>query len=213
MAALDYFKREIKVGDLLVPLNSSSFWSYGGKPMVCTRIGSNDKVQVNGSSYGNAEYFLVVNEQAAHAGMDCEALRDVHREVFNYNPVEDKKPSPRFVLMRIWEYSTYSNGKVVSQDNEPEFFVISYQGDNKEMYNRVKEVTSITSKQEYCNRYSYTENSSGSRKGFSGYSAVSMSRKALLSIDPELDLMIDQKIDKFSAPQLWERLCKIDAER
>jgi len=205
MAALDYFKREIQVGDLVVPLNSSTFWSHGGKPLVCTRIGSDDKVQINGSSYGNAGYFLVVNEQCAHAGMDCEAIRDMMREHFNFTPVEDKKPSRRFLLVAISDFARNINGSY-TKDREPEFFVVSFQGNRDEMIKRYHEVTATNTKHQYHNygTYKVGRSSNGFVRGFND-----LSRKALLAVDPELDLMIDQKIDKHTAPELYERLCKI----
>ena len=58
----DCFGQEIKVGSFVIPTNRSSIYFYDPNNIpVVTRIGSTEKVQVNGGAYYNADYLLVVD--------------------------------------------------------------------------------------------------------------------------------------------------------
>lgn len=106
-AQKDYFGREIKVGDVVVFTNNSSLYIWRGeKAAVVTRLGSDDKIQINGSSYGKADYTLVVTEQFKHQfGEEAyNALVEDQREHLNEKPVEKKLPSPKYWLRKEQDY-------------------------------------------------------------------------------------------------------------
>jgi hypothetical protein len=107
-AQKDYFGREIKVGDVVIFTNNSSLYIWRGeKAAVVTRLGSDDKIQINGSSYGKADYTLVVTEQFKHQfGEEAyNALVEDQREHLNEKPVEKKLPSPKYWLRKEQDYS------------------------------------------------------------------------------------------------------------
>jgi hypothetical protein len=106
-AQKDYFGREIKVGDVVIFTNNSSLYIWRGeKAAVVTRLGSDDKIQINGYSYGKADYTLVVSEQFKHQfGEEAyNALIEAQREHLNEKPVEKKAPSPKYWLRKEQDY-------------------------------------------------------------------------------------------------------------
>ena len=108
---LDMLGQEIKVGDLVLGGSKSSITSYSGTPHVCTRIGSKEKIQVNGSSYGNADYMVVCTQQMVHfKGQEyVDNLKAEYAERINVEPVKEKDKPVRYLVIRM--QNSYSKQK------------------------------------------------------------------------------------------------------
>ena len=116
---VDILGREVKVGDIVVSTNNSSAWQ---QIHVVTRLGSTDRVQVNGSGYVMAEYMMICTEQYVIAkGQEAaDKLIAEYKEYFEEKPVEKKLPSPKFHVLRFRHYTD----KTV----KPRYFVVKLQG-------------------------------------------------------------------------------------
>lgn len=134
---VDILGREIKVRDIVVATNNSSVYP---QIHVVTRLGSENRVQLNGSSYAMAEYLMVCTEQYVIQKGQKEADTFVNKcaEFFDDEQVVKKLPPPRFVVSRICHYTTYKDGKSI-RDPRPRFFVIQVQGTNQDCFKQLNE--------------------------------------------------------------------------
>ena len=127
MAIVDILGREVKVGDIVVSTNNSSSYK---QIHVVTRLGSADRIQVNGNSYLKAEYTMICTEQYSIAkGQEaCESLINENKEFFVEQQVEKKPPSPKFYVLCMNRYKT--PGVV---NTKPRYFVVALRGNGHEM--------------------------------------------------------------------------------
>ena len=133
MVIVDILGREVKVGDIVVSTNNSSSWK---QIHVVTRLGSKDRVQVNGCSYVMAEYMMVCTEQYIIAKGEAEAnkLIDQYREDFKEEQVKKKLPSPKFWILKFSKYN--------DRNMKPRCFVVKLQGNGDECNKQYKEFIS-----------------------------------------------------------------------
>lgn len=123
----DCIGQELQVGDIVVPTNSSTVY---GKVQVITRFGSNDKVQLNASSYAKAEYLVKITEQYKLAKGEEEYLKCIeeYKHEFNTEAVKKVVPATRYI---IYKASSYSNLGTPSY-KESRYFCIKVQGTMQE---------------------------------------------------------------------------------
>ena len=125
----DILGQEIKVGSLVIPTNASTFYT---RPLVVTRIGSSEKIQLDGCSYGQAAYMVEVSESFKKMkGQEAfDALIEQHREAFNYDAVTVKPKAMQYAIVLMneivdWEKKIFkqrfflvgSNARTLSERN------------------------------------------------------------------------------------------------
>lgn len=185
---VDILGQEIKVGDVVVATNQSTIYN---QVHVVTRLGSADKIQVNGSSYAKAVYLMVINEQykIAKGEEAFDTLRMQYEDQMNEERVVKKPNSPRFIVL---QYGSYMNG---SRDPNPVFYVVGTCTTNQETFKKVIELTKDCNKGEY-----FRKNSLYPKSMCFSYQDVgrNFSRKALVDLDMDLDLWIDQRVSENS---------------
>jgi hypothetical protein len=190
---VDILGQEIKVGDVVVATNQSTIYN---QVHVVTRLGSADKIQVNGSSYAKAVYLMVINEQykIAKGEEKFDALRMQHEEYMNEERVVKKPHTPRFLVLRYADYPRNVNGKY-TVDQCPVFYVIGTCATIQDTVKKINDITKDCSKGEYFER----KNLKPKNMQFS-YSDFSkdFSRKALVEIDMDLELWVDQRVSEDS---------------
>jgi hypothetical protein len=125
---VDCIGQVIQVGDVIMPTNDSALY---GKPQVVTRIGASDNIQTNGQGYASANMVIKINEQyvVAKGQQAFDSLVDQYKPMFNYTPVQKKKPTPQYVVVGMNNYSKNVNG-IRIQDQDVVITVVEVIADN-----------------------------------------------------------------------------------
>lgn len=117
----DILGQEVAVGDVVVATNKSGAWKQFN---VVTRLGSKDRVQVNGGGYIMAEYLLKINEQyvLAKSQSDFDSLVAEYKDQFVHEQVKQKPASTRYHVFAVRKLRAYH----VTRDNSDlEFYCVS----------------------------------------------------------------------------------------
>lgn len=102
---LDCLGQTISTGDVVLPTNGSTFYT---KPLVVTRLGSTDRIQLDGNSYGEAKLMIKVNEQYIYAkGQQAfDKLVADQKHNIQDTPVPKAKVTPKYVIIGQSDYGT-----------------------------------------------------------------------------------------------------------
>lgn len=106
MKIVDCLGQTIQTGDVVLPTNGSTFYTT---PLVVTRLGSTDRIQLDGSSYGKAKLMIKVNEQYIYAkGQQAfdELVAAQKHKIDTATPVLKAKVTPKYVIIGQSDYAS-----------------------------------------------------------------------------------------------------------
>lgn len=129
----DILGQDVAVGDIVVATNKSGAWHQFN---IVTRLGSKDRVQVNGSGYIMAEYLLKINEQyvLAKGQEEADHIVSLYKDQFVHEQVKQKPAATRYYVFAVRKQKVYDRSTCKSdRDNsDVEFYCVS---SNKETTN------------------------------------------------------------------------------
>ena len=193
---VDILGREVKVGDIVVCTNNSSAWQ---QIYVVTRLGSSDRIQVNGLSYLMADYTMVCTEQyiIAKGEAEAKALIEANKQFFKEEQVQKKLPSPKFLVYR---FKHYKDPKV-----KPRYFVVSIQGASQENYKQIKEFFSTVDTSEFGQHFSRNTLNKNYKWVYSGIDkAKTMKELKALGLDRKINEEITELDPEYAIIESFE---------
>lgn len=102
---VDCLGQTISTSNVVLPTNGSTFYTT---PLVVTRLGSTDRIQLDGSSYGEAKLMIKVNEQYIYAkGQQAfDELVAAQKHKIDTTPVPKAKVTPKYVIIGQSDYAS-----------------------------------------------------------------------------------------------------------
>ena len=153
MKIVEWLGQTIQTGDVVLPTNGSTFYTT---PLVVTRLGSTDRIQLDGSSYGEAKLMIKVNEQYIYAkGQQAfDNLIAAQQNKIDTTPVPKAKVTPKYVIIGQSDYGTGDYHNRVMDTNVVFSVVCIEDGTAGSLYDSVQPVRDAVHKNQ-C--YSYQQ--------------------------------------------------------